>query len=153
MGVITADMKGKTKKTISARELGIDIGSKKEKELFKWFLVCLLFGKPIQQAIARRAYFEFVKEGLITPLKILDAGWDKIVEILDRAHYVRYDFSTATKFLEISETLLDDYGSIGAIIRKFSSAQDLSIRLQKFKGVGPITARIFLREIKPLYSL
>lgn len=37
-----------------ATKLGIDLSSRKEGELFKWFLACLLFGKPIQQEIAER---------------------------------------------------------------------------------------------------
>ncbi len=148
-----AGMVSQIKKTIGTRDLGINLNSKKEEELFKWFLACLLFGKPIQQEIARAAYFEFVKEGLTTPQKILDAGWDEIVKILDRAHYVRYDFSTATKLLNISKMLLNRYGGIGELIKQSVSGKDLRAKLQEFKGVGPITARIFLGEIKPLYSL
>ena len=80
-----------------AKKLGIDLSSRKEGELFKWFLACLLFGKPIQQEIAERAYTRLVSAGLRSPGAVLDAGWDKLVELLDEAHYVRYDFSTATK--------------------------------------------------------
>jgi len=89
------------RKAVYSSELGIDLRSRKGTELFKWFLACLLFGKPIQQAVARRTYDEFVKEGLLTPESILAAGWDKLVQVLDRGHYVRYDFSTATKLLEV----------------------------------------------------
>ena len=55
------------KRPIYSRDLGIDLKSGEETELFKWFLACLLFGKPIQQEVARRVYEEFVKEGLTTP--------------------------------------------------------------------------------------
>ena len=55
------------KRPIRSGDLGIDLPSFREVELFKWFLACLLFGKPIQQGVARRTYFEFVKEGLLTP--------------------------------------------------------------------------------------
>ena len=41
------------KRTIRARDLGIDLESGTEGERFKWFLACLLFGKPIQQEVAR----------------------------------------------------------------------------------------------------
>ena len=78
-------------------KLGINLSSRKEGELFKWFLACLLFGKPIQQEIAERAYARLVSAGLRNPAAVLGAGWDKLVELLDEAHYVRYDFSTATK--------------------------------------------------------
>ena len=65
-------MKGK----IYSRDLGIDLKSGREEEIFKWFLACLLFGKPIQQEVAKRTYFEFKKEGLLSPENILKAGWN-----------------------------------------------------------------------------
>lgn len=129
---------------ITSKELGIDLRSGKEEELFKWFLACLLFGKPIQQGVAKRAYFEFVKEGVLSPEKILEAGWDKLVNILDRGHYVRYDFSTATKLLEVFKELKTKYGSLGEVLRQAKKRKDLAARLQEFKGVGPVTAGIFL---------
>ena len=36
-----------SQKQINAGDLGIDLSSLQEKEVFKWFLACLLFGKPI----------------------------------------------------------------------------------------------------------
>ena len=39
------------KQKTTAVDLGIDLASRKEEELFKWFLACLLFGKPIQTSI------------------------------------------------------------------------------------------------------
>ena len=69
-----------------AEELGIDLFSRKEGELFKWFLVCLLFGKPIQQEIAERAYTRLVSAGLRHPDAVLSASWDKLVDPLDEAH-------------------------------------------------------------------
>lgn len=60
---------------IYSKDLGIDLKSRKESEIFKWFLACLLFGKPIQQEVAKRTYFEFEKEGLLSSEEILKAGW------------------------------------------------------------------------------
>ena len=137
-----------TKKKIFSEDLGINLKSGNEKELFKWFLASLLFGKPIQQEVAKRTYFEFEKEKILSPEEILKAGWDKLVEILDRGHYVRYDFSTATKLLEISKELKQRYGSLGKLLRQEKNRKDLEARLQEFKGVGPVTTRIFLREFK-----
>src|ERR1700682_2572654 len=108
-------------KKIYAKELGIDLASEQETEYFKWFLASLLFGKPIQREVAKRTYFEFVKEGLITPEAILQAGWDKLVEVLDRGHYVRYDFSTATKLLEVSKTLKERYGTLTDLLKQSRS--------------------------------
>ena len=138
-------------KKIYAHELGIDLSTQQETEYFKWFLVCLLFGKPIQQAVAKRAYLEFLSEGLITPQAILEAGWDKLVEILDRGHYVRYDFSTATKLLDVSKTLQEQYGTLTELMKQSQSIDELFSRLQAFKGIGPKTAGIFLRDITPIF--
>src|SRR5947199_4185758 len=139
-------------KKIYDHELGIDLSSKQETAYFKWFLASLLFGKPIQQDVAKRAYGEFVKEGLTSPEAILHAGWDKLVEVLDRGHYVRYDFSTATKLLDISKTLKETYGSLSNLLHQSQSIDELSSRLQAFKGIGPKTTEIFLRDMAPIFS-
>ena len=134
-----------------ARVLSIDLASGKEEECFKWFLACLLFGKPIQMEIAEQAYWELTEEGLTSPDAVLEAGWDKLVALLDRAHYVRYDFSTATKLLEVCEELKRRYGSITGLMSRARTAAALSRRLQEIKHIGPVTARIFLREIRPIF--
>ncbi len=139
-------------KKIYAKELGIDLSSKQETEYFKWLLACLLFGKPIQQEVAKRAYGEFVKEGLTTPEAILQAGWDKLVAVLDRGHYVRYDFSTATKLLDVSKALKEHYGTLTELLNQSETIDEVSSRLQEFKGVGPKTAEIFLRDITSIFS-
>ncbi len=135
-------------KKITSQDLGIHLASGREEELFKWFLACLLFGKPIQQKVAAKAYFELAKEGILSPEKILQTGWERLVEILDRGNYVRYDFSTATKLLEIAKELKERYGTLKNLIRQSKDERDLARRLQEFKGIGPVTTRIFLGEIK-----
>src|SRR5947209_1542593 len=92
------------------------------------------------------------KEGLITPEAILQAGWDKLVEVLDRGHYVRYDFSTATKLLDVSKMLKEKYGTLTELMKQSQSIDELSSRLQAFKGIGPKTTEIFLRDIAPIFS-
>jgi endonuclease III len=135
---------------ITSIDLGIDLASGQEGEYFKWFLACLLFGKPIQQEVAKRTYFEFVKEGLTTPDAILQAGWDTLVAVLDRGHYVRYDYSTATKLLDISKALKEKYGTLTNLLRQAHSLEELSAQIEGFKGIGPKTREIFLRDIAPL---
>ncbi len=138
-------------KKIYAEELGIDLSSKQEAEYFKWFLACLLFGKPIQQEVAKRTYFEFVNDGLTNPDAIIQAGWDKLVEILDKGHYVRFDYSTATKLLDVCRALKEKYGTITNLLKQVQSIDELSSHLQEFKGIGQKTAEIFLRDIRPVF--
>ncbi len=134
-----------------ARKLGIDLSSRTESDLFQWFLACLLFGKPIQQQIAERAYFQLASAGLWSPDKVFNAGWNELVRLLDEAHYVRYDFSTATKLLEVCQELKQRYGNMRMLMAQSRHSSDLSARLQEFKHIGPVTARIFTREVAPIW--
>ena len=139
------------KRTYSAEELGIHLSSKKEEEPFKWFLVCLLFGKPIQQQVAERAFRALAAARLLSPDAILRAGWDELVRLLDEAHYVRYDFSTATKLLHVCKELKERHGSLTGLLAQSKTPAELSANLQEFKFIGPVTARIFLREVGPVW--
>lgn len=130
-------------------KLGIDLGSGKSEEVFKWFLASILFGARITEKIAMNTYHEFEKRGVLTPDKISITGWDGLVEILDAGGYVRYDFKTATKLLEITKSLKERYnGDLNNLHRQASDPRDLEHRIKGLgKGVGGVTANIFLREL------
>ena len=133
-----------------SQELGLDLNTAEDR--FKWFLASLVFAKRISSEVAKRTYRELEKEGIVTAQSIMEAGWDKLVEVLDRGGYVRYDFSTATKLLEITASLREKYGSLEALYSQSKDAEDLEKRLLEFKGVGPTTVNIFLRELKPIWE-
>jgi endonuclease III len=133
-----------------SEELGLDL--KKPEDRFKWFLASVLFAKRISADIAKRTYRRFIEEGLTTPEAILEAGWGRLVEVLDSGGYVRYDFSTATNLIKIMEELKTKYGSLEELYAKASSPEDLERRLQEFKGVGPVAVNIFLRELRGVWD-
>ena len=81
---------------IDAAELGIDLRTKNEDELFKWFLACLLFGKLIQRRVAEDAYHTLIDAKIDSLDKLAKTTWDALVALLDKGHYVRYDYSSAT---------------------------------------------------------
>lgn len=139
------------KRPRTATDLGIRLDSKKEAELFKWFLACLLYGKPVQQEVAERAYRTLVKARLLSPDAILRAGWDELVRLLDEAHYVRFDFSTATKLLDVSRELKERYGTLRNLLMQSETPAKLSAKLQEFKHIGPTTARIFVQAVRPIW--
>lgn len=139
-----------TEKRLFAKDLGIDLESRQETEYFKWFLACLLFGKPVQQGVAKRAFLQLVDNGITSPEAIDNAGWDKLVEILDEGHYVRYDYSTADKLLEVSSALTEGYGTFGGLLERYPTPDELGAHLRDFKGIGPKTVDIFLRDMGPI---
>ncbi len=129
-----------------SEDLGIDLWQPDGR--FRWFLASTLFGARIGERIAANTYMAFQRAGLDSPEKILAAGWDELVRVLDDGGYVRYDFSTATKLLRIMGELKERYGSLEELRRRSADTKDLERRLQEFKGIGPVTAQIFLRELR-----
>ena len=120
---------------------------------FQWFLASILFGARISEKIACRTFQVFQEAGMDSPEKILSAGWDELVRILDAGGYVRYDFSTATKLINIMSALEDRYGSLEELRRQLSDAKDLENRLKEFKGIGPVTVQIFSRELRGIWDI
>ena len=124
----------------------------KPKDRFKWFLASILFAKRISADIAKRTYRRFEEEELTTPDRILTAGWDRLVEVLDSGGYVRYDFSTATNLLRITEELKEKYKDLEGLHRESANPEDLEWRLQEFVGLGPVGVNIFLRELSGIWD-
>ncbi len=136
-----------------SEELGIDLAAGGEDRWFRWFLASLLFGGHIGETIARRTYEAFCRHRVTTPRGILDAGWDFLVNpIMREGGYIRYDFSKSEQILRDCRTLLEAYdGSLWRLHEAAQDAADLEARLLAFYGVGPVTANIFLRELRPFW--
>src|SRR3989304_3218705 len=137
-----------------SEELGIDLKRKSDPELFKWFLASILFGARISETIAKNTYMAFEKYRLLTPEKIVTAGWEFLVHpIMREGGYVRYDGRKSTQVLRDCEQLIRDYdGSLNKLHNQAKSSKDLEDKLLDFYGVGPITVNIFLRELRPFWE-
>jgi len=136
--------------TITAEELGLKV-EKKERVLFQWFLASYLFGKRIQQDVARQTWEVFMKHGIDTPKKIAGQSWQQLVDLLGEGHYRRYDESMAHNLLDMSRQLVrEHHGNLLNMFDKSSDCNAFSKELQKLKGVGPKTAEIFMREAQPV---
>jgi len=133
--------------------LKINLASKDEKEIFKWFLVSVLFGVPITETSVIKTYSCFKKRGVLTPTKILETGWNGLVEILDEGSYTRYDFKTATKLLEVMGNLNTKYGgSLNRLHEDAADSLDLEKRIKELgKGIGDVTVSIFLRDLRGVW--
>lgn len=133
-------------------ELNLDILSGDD-DLFRWFLLSYLFGKPIQSTVALQTWQAFIQHRLDTPWAILDTKHRRLVHILDEGKYTRYDESTATGLHKCMERLVRDYdGSLILMIESSENEAELSKRLQELYGVGPKTAEIFMRETEEFFA-
>ncbi|MFH7859522.1 MAG: hypothetical protein QXR03_00785 [Candidatus Aenigmatarchaeota archaeon] len=134
-----------------SKEIGLDL--KNANDRFKWFIASMLFAKRISSNIAKKTFEKFIEEKLTSIDKILDAGWDKLVEVLDSGGYVRYDFSTATNILKNLKKLKEEYGgSLEILHEKALNSKDLEKKLLEFKGFGPVAVNIFLRELRNIWD-
>jgi hypothetical protein len=137
-----------------SRMLGIDLKSCRNKEVVKWFLAAILYSKPIRESTATRTFRCFDRQGLTTARRIIEAGWDRLVSILDEGGYTRYDFSTADKLLEVFGNLQEQYG--GNLNRLYEASRDgeeVEANLKRLgKGIGDITVSIFLRDMRSIWK-
>lgn len=133
-----------------AAMLGIDLNSLNPDEIYKWFIAALLYGAPIPGNIATRAWHAFADNDMLMPRRMIESGWDKLVALLDQGGYVRYDYKTATKLLDVNRILLENYdGNLNTLHAAATDSNDLERRIMDLgKGIGKVTAHIFLRELR-----
>jgi len=130
--------------------LGINVKSLSNKDIVKWFLAAILYSKPIRESSATRTFRCFEKHGLTTARRIMEAGWDRLVSVLDEGGYTRYDFSTATKLLEVFDNLEKQYsGDLTRLYEVSRDGDELEANLKGLaKGIGDTTVSIFLRDMR-----
>ncbi|MDQ3785743.1 MAG: endonuclease [Actinomycetota bacterium] len=130
--------------TTYAEQAGIKLADKPS-PLYRLLVLSTLLSTRIKADIAVEAAKELKAYG--TPRKMLDASWQDRVDALGRAHYVRYDESTATALGDGAQLLLDEYGGDLRRIR----GDDLAKHLRRFPKMGPVGVDIFCREVQAVW--
>lgn len=139
--------------TTYAAEAGVRV-SDKPMPLFQLLVLCMLSSKPIDASIAMRAGRELFKAGLRTPKAVLASNRRTMINAFGRAHYVRYDESSATRLTDIAERVRNEYsGDLRELARRSEhSARTAAGMLQQFNGIGATGADIFLREVQDVWT-
>lgn len=136
----------------SAEEFGLDVLAG-DTDMFRWFLLCYLFGKPIRSEAAVATWQLFVDDRLDTPWAIMDASERKLVRLLNRGGYTRYQHVTARGLKVCMERLINHYeGSLSLMLENSQSEDEFTKRLQELHGVGPKVAEIFGRETQEYFA-
>lgn len=142
----------KTRKIHTAQEFDLDVMSG-DTDLFRWFLLCYLFGKPIRSESAVATWRLFVDKKMDTPWAIEGASERKLVQILHGGGYTRYQHVTARGLKECMDRLIREYeGSLFFMLESSQDENEFSKRLQKLYGVGPKVAEIFMRETEEHFA-
>ncbi len=129
-------------------ELGIDVNAG-DAEVERWFVAATLFGARIPARVAERAFGVLAAAGLARIGQLRHVPSADLIAMLDAGGYVRYDVRTAERLLELCEVIRDRYDGQAAVIgRRFTAYSDLRAALDALPGWGPVTIRLFLRELR-----
>lgn len=140
------------RKTHTAAEFGLDIFSGDD-DLFRWFLLCLLFGKPIRSESAVRTWELFVEKKLDTPWAIVQSPRAKVMWAINSGGYGHYGNSTYAGLVACMTKLISDYeGSLWLMIEQSQDEEEFVKRLRKLHGVGPRVAEIFMSEVEEVFA-
>ena len=145
-------MPKKVQKSHVAAEFGLDVLSG-DTDMFRWFLLCYLFGKPIRSGSALATWRLFIDHELDTPWAIIEASEHKLVSVLHAGGYARYQHVTARGLKVCMERLIREYeGSLILMLESSLDEDEFSKRLQQLHGVGPKVAEIFSRETEEHFA-
>jgi transposase len=138
--------------TTFAEEAGITLRDTPS-PLYRTQLLALLFATRIRADIAVAAARELSRAGWRTARAMAGSDWQERVDALGRAHYRRYDESTATALGEGAELLLERWGGDLRNLRAEADRDPERIRvlLQEIPRMGPTAADIFCREVQGLW--
>lgn len=136
----------------SAEEFGLDVLSG-DTDMFRWFLLCYLFGKPIRSEAAVVTWQLFIEKKFDTPWAIQKASKRELVKILNKGGYTRYQHVTARGLHICMERLVRLYeGSLLFMLESSPNEEEFSQRLQELYGVGPKVAEIFMRSTEEVFA-
>ncbi|MBI3691978.1 MAG: endonuclease [Mycolicibacterium aromaticivorans] len=121
--------------------------------LFQLLVLCMLASKPIDAAIAMHAARELFRAGLRTPRAVMAANRQTMIEAFARAHYVRYDESSASRLTELATRVNDDYRNDLRTLARITKpdVKDAKQALKQFTGIGDTGSDIFLREVQDVW--
>ncbi|MEU9107386.1 endonuclease [Streptomyces xanthophaeus] len=121
--------------------------------LYQLLALCVLFAVRIKADIAVAAARELFGAGMRTPRAMADSSWQDRVDALGRAHYRRYDESTATALGDSAEFVLDRYRGDLRRLRDAADEDRDRIRelLREVPRIGPVGADIFCREAQGVW--
>jgi endonuclease III len=124
-----------------------------EDDLFRWFLLTYLLGKPIQSVVAIKTWKLFLDRKLDLPWAILRLSDRQLVSVFHSGGYTRYQHVMTKALKTAMQQLVSLYdGSLLLMIEDSADEAELSQRLQKLYGVGPKTAEIFMRETEEYFA-
>ena len=145
-------MTKKPKPVHHAADLGLDVLSGDD-DMFRWFLLTYLLGKPIQSTVALRTWQVFIDRKLDLPWAIANIPDRQLVGIFHAGGYTRYQNVMTAALKKCMAQLISGYeGSLFIMLETSETEDEFSKQLTRLYGVGPKTAEIFMRETEEYFA-
>ena len=138
--------------TTYAERAGITLRHKPA-PLFQLLVLTQLASVRISADIAVDAARELFGAGWRTPERLRGSTWQQRVDALGRAHYKRYDESTATRLDELAKQVDEKHDGDLRSLRPESPREVARLRaaIEAFPRIGPTGAGIFCREVQAVW--
>lgn len=135
-----------------AEDYGLDVMDS-EDDLFRWFMLAFMLGKPIQSSVAANTWKLFIERGIDTPWALLDTPEHRLARLLVEGKYTRYNHVMAKALRTMAQQLIDRYeGSLVIMLSVSENEEQFAKRLKELYGVGPKTAEIVMRETEEVFA-
>lgn len=145
-------MANKERKSHTAADFDLDVLSS-DMDMFRWFLLCYLFGKPIRSETAVATWRLLVNKKLDTPWAIDEASEHELVRVLHAGGYTRYQHVTARGLKVCMERLIREYdGSLLFMLESSETEEEFAKRLKSLYGVGAKITEIFTHETEEFFA-
>ncbi|WP_033216704.1 hypothetical protein [Kitasatospora phosalacinea] len=135
-----------------AREAGITLRDRPS-PLYRLLVLTVLSSIRISADTATAAARELSRAGLRTPRAMADSTWQDRVDALGRAHYVRYDESTATALGDGARLVLERWRGDLRRMAAEAGGDPGALRglLREVPRIGPVGADVFCREAQAVW--
>lgn len=133
-----------------ADELGLDLRKGAPSALFGLLLFAVLSSARIRSVNATEGTKALLDAGWSNVKTLAETTWEQRVRVLNQNGYARYDERTASMLGDLTEQVQDRWGGDLRRMRKEADGdvQALKGLLTEHKGLGPVGADIFLREVQ-----
>ena len=135
-----------------AEEAGIRLADQPA-PLFQLLVLAQVLSARINAGIALAAAQGIKAAGWTTAARMREAPRGRVIQVLGRAGYRRYDERTATRLRDMATLVLEKYGGD---LRRLAAEVDGDVEragklVRDVDGIGPTGAAVFLREVQAVW--
>jgi hypothetical protein len=140
--------------SLYSEDMGARVAQDTPQELFHWLLGSIMLSARIDARHAVKAASALRDAGLHKIAALRAAKWENVVRVLNENGYARYDESTAGYLQETAEWADTRWkGDLRKLRDAAKDADGVLGELQDAKGLGPLGASIFAREVQLVWDV